>query len=74
MGPVRFSAVIPNIPFSQGQYSITIGLNEFKNEQRNMVFRYQSAIYFMVESKKHGWSPIQLNPVWELITHTSERS
>jgi lipopolysaccharide transport system ATP-binding protein len=73
-GPVRFRAVIPNIPFSQGQYSITIGLNEFKNEQRNMVFRYQSAIYFMVESKKHGWSPIQLNPVWELITHTSERT
>lgn len=73
-GPVRFRAVIPNIPFSQGQYSITIGLNELQNGQRNMVFRYQSAVYFLVESKKHGWSPIQLNPVWELITHTSERT
>ena len=74
VGGVTFKAVIPNIPFSQGQYSITIGLNEFKDGQRNMIFRYQSAVYFLVESKKHGWSPIQLNPVWELITHPSERS
>ncbi|HQW26173.1 MAG TPA: ABC transporter ATP-binding protein [Saprospiraceae bacterium] len=73
VGPVRFRAVIPNIPFSQGQYSITIGLNEYQNGQRNMIFRYQSAVYFLVESKQHGWSPIQLNPVWELITHPTTR-
>lgn len=69
VGAVRFKAVIPNIPFSQGQYSITIGLNEFQDGQRNMIFRYQSAVYFLVESKQHGWSPIQLNPTWELITN-----
>ncbi len=74
VGPVQFRAVIPNIPFSQGQYSITIGLNEYKDGQRNMIFRYQSAVYFLVESKQHGWSPIQLNPNWELITQPSESS
>ena len=74
IGAVTFKAVIPKIPFSQGQYSITIGLNEFQDGQRNMIFRYQSAIYFLVESKQHGWSPIQLNPSWELITHPSERT
>jgi len=73
-GHVIFRAVIPNIPFSQGQYSITIGLNEFENEQRNMIFRFQSAIYFLVESKQHGWSPIQLNPTWELITNPADLS
>jgi lipopolysaccharide transport system ATP-binding protein len=74
VGPVRFRAVIPNVPFSQGQYSITIGLNEFQNGQRNMIFRYQSAVYFLVESKQHGWSPIQLNSIWELIQHPSQHS
>jgi lipopolysaccharide transport system ATP-binding protein len=73
-GPVTFKAVIPQIPFSQGQYSITIGLNEFQDGVRNMVFRYQSAVYFLVESKQHGWSPIQLNPTWELITHQPKES
>ncbi|HZV68624.1 MAG TPA: ABC transporter ATP-binding protein [Saprospiraceae bacterium] len=73
-GAVTFKAVIPDIPFSQGQYSITIGLNEFQDGIRNMIFRYQSAVYFLVESKQHGWSPIQLNPTWELITNPSELS
>ncbi|MDQ3015338.1 MAG: ABC transporter ATP-binding protein [Bacteroidota bacterium] len=74
VGLVRFRAIIPNIPFSQGQYSITIGLNENRDGQRNMLFRYQSAVYFLVESKQHGWSPIQLNPVWELIPQPNEQS
>ena len=72
-GAVRFRATIPNIPFSQGQYSITVGLNEHREGQRNMIFRYQSAVYFLVESKQHGWSPIQLHPTWELIPQSSER-
>jgi hypothetical protein len=74
VGPVRFRAVIPDIPFSQGQYSITIGLNEFQDGQRSMIFRYQSAVYFLVESKQHGWSPIQLNPTWELIANSPDLS
>jgi len=68
-GPVTFRALIPKIPFSQGHYSITIGLNENDNGKRSMVFRYQSAIYFIVDGRQHGWSPIQLDPSWEFITH-----
>ena len=68
-GAVSFKAVIPKVPFSQGHYSITIGLNENENGVRRMVFRYQSAIYFIVDGKLHGWSPIQLDPTWEIITN-----
>jgi|WetSurMetagenome_2_1015567.scaffolds.fasta_scaffold92682_2 lipopolysaccharide transport system ATP-binding protein len=68
IGSVSFRAVIPNIQFSQGHYSITIGLNENANGIRRMIFRYQSAIYFIVDSKKHGWATIQLDPQWEIIT------
>ena len=67
-GLVSFKAVISKLPFSQGHYSITIGLNEMENGVRRMVFRYQSAIYFIVDGKQHGWSPIQLDPQWEILT------
>lgn len=73
-GLVSIRAVIPKVPFSQGHYSITIGLNEFENGVRNMIFRYQSAIYFIVDGKQHGWSPIQLDPKWELLTNPVEQS
>ena len=73
-GAVTVKAVIPHIPFSQGQYSITIGLNEYQDGMRKMIFRYQSAVYFLVESKQHGWAPVQLTPTWELITNPPELS
>jgi lipopolysaccharide transport system ATP-binding protein len=74
MGPVTIKAVMPKVPFSQGHYSITIGLNENENGVRRMVFRYQSAVYFIVDGKQHGWSPIQLDPQWELITNSVQQS
>ena len=73
-GAVTVKAIIPHIPFSQGQYSITIGLNEYQDGMRKMIFRYQSAVYFLVESKQHGWAPVQLTPTWELITNPPELS
>ena len=73
-GAVTVKAIIPHIPFSQGQYSITIGLNEYEDGMRKMIFRYQSAVYFLVESKQHGWAPVQLTPTWELITNPPELS
>ncbi len=67
LGKVTFKATLPKIPFSQGKYSLTIGLTEKKNEIRNVLFRFQSAIYFNVHSDLHGWASIQLHPKWEVI-------
>jgi lipopolysaccharide transport system ATP-binding protein len=64
---ITFKAIIPNLLFSQGNYSITVGLVEIENGIRKVIFRYQSAIYFHVNGKNHGWAPIQLDPHWEAI-------
>lgn len=66
IGRIMFSTQIDNIPFSQGKYSITIMFLEEKDNVRNTLFRYQSAIYFTVNNKIHGWTPIQFNPEWTL--------
>lgn len=49
-----------------GKYSITIALKEERNNQRETLFRYQSAIYFSVKGQKHGWAPMQFNNKFEL--------
>ena len=61
-----FSTQIDNVPFTQGKYSITIMLLEEKDNIRNTLFRYQSAVYFTVNNKIHGWTPIQFSPEWTL--------
>lgn len=66
LGKVTFSTQMPNIPFSQGKYSITVVLIEDAEANRNILFRYQSAIYFTVHSKIHGWTPIQFTPEWSM--------
>jgi len=66
-GHLSFVAHFDNIQFGQGVYSITIGLTEFSEDTRKSVFRIQSAIYFTVISKKHGWAPMQFEPEWERI-------
>jgi lipopolysaccharide transport system ATP-binding protein len=63
-GKITFSTQIDNIPFSQGKYSISIKFSEDGESVRNTLFRYQSAIYFSVHNKTHGWTPIQFNPKW----------
>lgn len=65
-GKIRFRAVVPNIQFAQGKYSISIGFSDNGEESPEVLFRFQSAIYFNVNSTKHGWAPIQLNPSWEI--------
>lgn len=64
---IKFKAVIPNINFAQGKYSITIALEEKVDGRPETLFRYQSATYFTVDGKHHGWAPIQLNPQWKQV-------
>ena len=66
-GHLSFVARFQNMQFGQGVYSITVGLTEFSDDTRKSVFRIQSAIYFTVVSKKHGWAPMQFEPIWERL-------
>lgn len=66
-GNLILNAIIPNIQFAQGKYSITIGMSETKNDVKETLFRYQSAIYFTVNNTKHGWAPLQLQAKWEEV-------
>ena len=68
-GNITFRVEIPKIQFALGNYSITIGLAEIEKGVRKIIFRYQSAIYFNVDGKQHGWAPIQLDPKWEAVTN-----
>lgn len=63
-----FSAVeIQNLNLAQGKYSITIALNNIEDNVKNVIFRYQSAIYFTVLGETHGWAPFQLDAKWSLM-------
>jgi lipopolysaccharide transport system ATP-binding protein len=64
IGKILLSTQIDNLPFSQGKYSITVMFSEEGNDKKNILFRYQSAIYFTVHNKIHGWTPIQFSPEW----------
>lgn len=65
-GNISFSTKIDNTYLSQGKYSITVVLYEGIDNRREVLFRYQSAIYFTVHNKIHGWTPIQFNPQWSV--------
>ncbi len=64
-GCLELEATIPCINFSQGLYSITVALSEQKKGQ--VIFRHQSAIYFQVLGTQHGWTPVQIQPVWRQL-------
>jgi len=64
-GVKTFSACIPELFFTQGKYSVTIALKE-KGLSTQVLFRFQSAVYFNVKGGFHGWVPIQINPSWTL--------
>jgi lipopolysaccharide transport system ATP-binding protein len=65
---LRVKAKIPNITFSQGKYSITVGFSEQGNS-KEMFFRAQSAVYFDIVGGYQGWVPVQINPEWKLISN-----
>ena len=65
-GMLTVCATFPAVEFGQGIFSITIGLTDNSANVRTSVFRIQSAIYFKVLSKKHGWAPMQFTPFWKI--------
>jgi lipopolysaccharide transport system ATP-binding protein len=67
-GMYTFVAHFNEIQMGQGVFSITVGLTDFSGGVRKSVFRMQSAIYFRVRSKQHGWSPMQFTPNWSTKT------
>ena len=64
-GVNTFSARIPELFFTQGKYSVTIALKE-RGAATQVLFRFQSAVYFNVKGGFHGWVPVQINPTWSL--------
>jgi hypothetical protein len=64
-GVKTFSARIPELFFTQGKYSVTIALKE-RGAATQVLFRFQSAVYFNVKGGFHGWVPVQINPTWNL--------
>jgi lipopolysaccharide transport system ATP-binding protein len=65
-GMLEMKAIFPAVEFGQGIYSLTIRLSENSDNKRKIVFRVQSAIFFKVLSKIHGWAPMQFTPKWEI--------
>lgn len=61
-----FCAEFSEILFSQGIYSITVGMTHKSQGVNQSLFRVQSAIYFQVSGEHHGWAPMQFKPKWGL--------
>jgi|AVFP01.1.fsa_nt_gi lipopolysaccharide transport system ATP-binding protein len=68
-GNFKLQMLLEPLIFSQGKYSLTIALVEKGNEGKQVLFRYQSAIYFAIHGETHGWAPIQFKPQWKLLSH-----
>lgn len=67
IGEFKVKAKIRKNNFAQGKYSITVILSDESNDTREALLRIQSAAFFTVNSKIHGWAPIQIESDWELI-------
>jgi len=66
-GELKVRTKISRNNFAQGKYSITVILSDEATASGETLLRIQSAIYFTVNSKVHGWAPIQMESEWELI-------
>jgi lipopolysaccharide transport system ATP-binding protein len=63
-----FKADFPRIEFAHGFYSVTLGISHGDEKTKTLQFRIQNAICFNVQSKRHGWAGLQLEPRWEIQT------
>jgi len=63
----EFEACFSRIEFSQGVFSITVGLTDLSDKNRKVIFRKQSAVFFQVKGRHHGWAPMQFEPKWKYI-------
>jgi lipopolysaccharide transport system ATP-binding protein len=66
-GTVIFKVTIPKSQFAQGKYSISLNLYETVDGATIRIFRVQSAAYFHVHNKSHGWAPMQLMTEWSYL-------
>lgn len=66
-GLVFFEMTLDKLQFAQGKYSITLTLSETVNSSRQVLFRYQSALYFSITAAHHGWTPLQFEAKWKQI-------
>ncbi|MBP6978707.1 MAG: ATP-binding cassette domain-containing protein [Lentimicrobiaceae bacterium] len=62
-----FETYFPSIEFAQGIYSVTVGMSDLSDDVTRMIFRKQSAAYFTVRGKHHGWAPMQFHPRWRQV-------
>ena len=69
-----FEAYFPRIEFAQGMYSITVGMTDQSDHARRILFRRQSAVYFLVRGKHHGWAPMQFQPSWKILEQGKEQN
>lgn len=65
-GYYTFEARFPRIEFAQGMYSVTVGMSDLSDNSRRIIFRKQSAVYFTVRGRHHGWAPMQFQPDWRI--------
>jgi len=62
-GRVFLKVSVPKISFAQGIYSLTVVCREGHTGQ--VLFRQQSAAYFQVVGKIHGWAPVIFPASWQ---------
>lgn len=66
-GILKVKAWIKKNNFAQGRYSITVIFSDEAVNSREALLRIQSAIFFTVNSRVHGWAPIQMESEWILF-------
>jgi lipopolysaccharide transport system ATP-binding protein len=69
-GQYAFEAHFPKIEFAQGAYSLTVGMTDLSGNSKETIFRKQSAVYFTVRGRYHGWAPMQFHPSWKILEKT----
>jgi lipopolysaccharide transport system ATP-binding protein len=71
-GQYTFEAHFPKIEFAQGAYSLTVGMTDLSGNSKETIFRKQSAVYFTVRGRHHGWAPMQFHPDWKILEQSQE--
>jgi len=71
-GLVFLKVTVPDITFAQGIYSITVVCKE--GDAGQVLFRRQSAAYFQVVGKMHGWAPVIFPANWRQFNQVPEKS
>ncbi|MFK5947540.1 MAG: ABC transporter ATP-binding protein [Methylococcales bacterium] len=68
-GQIIIKLKIPEVQFSKGLYSITIGLNNQRGGE--IIFRQQAIAHFQITAEIHVWSAFQLKGKLEQLEYLS---